>query len=82
MTYGELKSSKTTGFTTNHVIDDVINNGRFCFGKGFEIMLVSAHELSTIKIWADKEGVSFPPSVTLVWNGNTARQRVGGTFGS
>ncbi len=62
MTYAELKASKTSGFNTNHVIDDVISNGRFCFGKGFEVMLVSAHDLSTIKTWADKEGVSFPPN--------------------
>jgi hypothetical protein len=60
MTYGELSKTKTNGFTTNHVIDDVVNNARWAFGRNaFADQVVSEHEIQQIRNWAAKEGVSL-----------------------
>lgn len=47
MTYAELKTLNT-GFNTSHVIDDAINNARFCFGKSALGMKVSEYDLRKI----------------------------------
>jgi len=65
MTYAELNKIKTSGFTTNCVIDDVLNNGRWAFGrkhwkKMFETETVSQHDMEFIARWAKKEGAVFP----------------------
>jgi hypothetical protein len=61
MTYAELSTMKTQGFVTNHVIDDVVNNGRAYFTKsGFKKVQVSERELDQIRAWANKEGIQFP----------------------
>lgn len=48
MTYSELKTT-AAGFNTSHVIDDVINNARFCYGKKADKMTVSEYDLNKIK---------------------------------
>jgi hypothetical protein len=47
MTYADLKTLNT-GFNTSHVIDDVISNARFCFGKKAMDMTVSEYDLRKI----------------------------------
>lgn len=67
MTYGELSKSKTMGFTTNHVIDDVVNNARFAFGKKyFAQENVTPHEALMIAEWAKREGVTPPMEVPAI----------------
>lgn len=57
MTYSELSKIKTSGFTTNHVIYDVVNNGRACYTKkAFKTAEVSESEIEKIMVWARKEG--------------------------
>jgi len=57
MTYAELSKIKTSGFTTNHVIDDIVNNGRACFTPtAFKTAKVSDCEIESIMFWARKEG--------------------------
>jgi hypothetical protein len=48
MTYSELKTTFKAGFNTSHVIDDAINNARFCFGKAAAGMEVSEYDLRKI----------------------------------
>jgi hypothetical protein len=67
MTYGELSNVKTTGFTTNHVIDDVVNNARFAFGKkAFASKQVTPHEALLIAEWAKREGLNPPVEVPVI----------------
>jgi hypothetical protein len=75
MTYGELSEVKTTGFNTNHIIGDVVNNGRFCFGKHFKTELVPARELEKIKAMAIREGLK---PVVPVWIAE--KMRAGASF--
>lgn len=61
MTYSELSQIKTSGFNTNHVIDDVVNNARACYTKAaFMKAVVSEYELGKISSWANQEGADFP----------------------
>jgi len=47
MTYAELKTLNA-GFNTSHVIDDAINNARFCFGKAALSLPVTEYDLRKI----------------------------------
>lgn len=47
MTYSELRTINA-GFNTSHVIEDAINNARFCFGKASLGMEVSEYDLRKI----------------------------------
>jgi hypothetical protein len=67
MTYSELSQAKTAGFNTNHIIDDVVNNARWAFGKkAFGNKLVTDHEAKQINEWANSEGVQSPFAPMLV----------------
>jgi hypothetical protein len=63
MTYGQLAEIKTTGFNLNHIIDDVVNNARFSFGKQFKNQPVSEYDQNKINEWAAKEGVAAPSKI-------------------
>jgi hypothetical protein len=64
MTYRELSHIKTAGFETNCIIDDVVNNARFCYHKSaFLTTEVSAYDLNKIRQWAEREGVTLPAGV-------------------
>lgn len=64
MTYGELANTKTLGFATNHVIDDIVNNARWSFGKKrFADKQVTAHEMNQICEWAKREGINPPARI-------------------
>jgi hypothetical protein len=59
MTYTELSTMKTTGFNTNHVIDDVVNNARFSYTKkAFKTAEVTEYEMQKIREAAQNEGLS------------------------
>ena len=60
MIFAELKSIKTSGFITNPVIDDAINNARWAFGSEFQFEEVSDHRNHKIAECAAKEGATFP----------------------
>jgi hypothetical protein len=67
MTYSELSQIKTAGFNTNHIIDDVVNNARWAFGKkAFGNKLVTPHEALMIAEWAKREGVNPPVEVPVI----------------
>lgn len=73
MTYNELSKIKTTGFTTNHVIDDVVNNGRACYTKAaFKNAIVSSHDIEKIMFWARKEGVDLSFAIDVAFVGFAA----------
>lgn len=57
MTYGELASMKTSSFNLNHVIDDIVNNARWGFGKAFKYQNIADYDLKSIQEWASREGV-------------------------
>jgi hypothetical protein len=66
MTYTELSQIKTPGFVTNNVIDDVLNNGRFCYTKAeFKGAQVPEFEVEKIMFWARKEGCELSTEMTL-----------------
>jgi len=70
MTYTELSKIKTTGFITNNVIDDVVNNGRFCYTKAeFKTAVVPNYEIEKIMVWARKEGCAGIAAAQLAGNG-------------
>jgi hypothetical protein len=61
MTYPELSKIKTTGFTTNHVIDDIISSARWGYTKAaFAKAHVTGNEIEKINNAAAKEGVKSP----------------------
>jgi hypothetical protein len=67
MTYRELSKIKTSGFTTNHIIDDVVNNARWAFGKkAFWDKQVTPHEALQIAEWAKREGINPPVVVPVI----------------
>lgn len=60
MTYNELSQVKTTGFTTNHVIDDIVSTARWAYTKkGFQTAEVTEKEMNRIREAAQKEGAAF-----------------------
>lgn len=69
MTYTELSKIKTTGFVTNNVIDDVVNNGRACYTKAaFKKAKVSDAEVEKIMEWAAKEGCALFAAAQIAVN--------------
>lgn len=65
MTYGELSTKKTTGFQTNCIIDDVVNNARFC-SKNWRNLEVTDYDRCFILKWCAREGVRSPFTGALV----------------
>lgn len=59
MTYGELRAKGTSGWTTNHVIDDFCTNARFCNKNGWKNDTVSEYEMGIINHWMAKESAVF-----------------------
>ena len=67
MTYGELSAAKSLGFNLNHVIDDIVNNARYAFGKkAFANKTVTPHEALQIAEWAKRDGVKSPVEVPAI----------------
>jgi hypothetical protein len=61
MTYGELREIKTSGFNTNHIIDDVVNNAIFAYGTRYwKTEEVSERDKLKIIQFANREGVTLP----------------------
>lgn len=72
MTYSELKKIKTTGWTTNHVIDDAVNNGRACYTKkAFPSAEVPASDIEKIMEWARKDGCELYAAAQFAFYGAT-----------
>lgn len=67
MTYSELSQIKTSGFETNHVIDDILNTARWAYTKrAFQGAPVTEHEMKRIREAAQKEGAAFAAQTTRV----------------
>lgn len=65
MTYGELRTT-AAGWVTSHVIGDICNNARFCYGKGFKDVVVSEYDLSEIRSKATHFGEPVPPALNSI----------------
>lgn len=61
MTYSKLSMTKTAGWATNHVIDDVVNNARWGFTKAaFKKAVVTDYDAKLIREAARQDGCDVP----------------------